>query len=81
MEKDIIVKMMRSAARVWQEAKKPVLRVRMGGKFTVLPYRECGERGRSVALFRAHKDVTLIYLLLALLFIPSVLRTLIRIFY
>ena len=35
MEKDIIVRAIRFLMHVWQEAKKPVLRARMAGKFTV----------------------------------------------
>lgn len=81
MEKDIIVRAIRFLMHVWQEAKKPVLRARMAGKFTVLPSRDSGEKGKPVALFRGSKDVTLIYLLLALVFMPCALRTLIKIFY
>ncbi len=66
MKKDILVKILRKAAFIWREAKKPVLRIDTEGDLKLLPCKKCGdETGKPKISFKIDLELTLVYILLA----------------
>ena len=72
MKKDLFAKILRKAAFIWREAKKPVLRIDTEGDITLLPYKKCKDDDRKPKLsFKLDTEFTLVYILLALIAIRS----------
>ncbi|MBQ8208695.1 MAG: hypothetical protein IJZ89_08180 [Clostridia bacterium] len=80
MEKDLILKLIQTAKFIWREAKKPILRMRIAGKMTLLPSRASEEMGQPKASCKAAFDLTLVYLLLGLLAVRCICRAISAIF-
>ncbi len=72
MKKDLLVKIIRKARFIWREAKKPVLRIDTEGDLTLLPCKKCGEEaGKPKLSFKIDLELTLVYILLALIAIRA----------
>ncbi len=67
MEKDLVVKIIKNAKRLWREAKKPIIRTDIRAKISVLPEKDCDEDKHPKALISSKLDITLIYILLGFL--------------
>lgn len=80
MKKDPIVKLIRRAEFVWNQAKKPVLQMKLSGNFALLPSQSSTEDGAPKALLKADLSLTLVYLLLGLLALKTVFRIISAIF-
>ncbi|MBQ8005224.1 MAG: hypothetical protein IJ303_02810, partial [Clostridia bacterium] len=59
MIKDPIIKIFVLSKRLWREIKKPVIRTRLAGKFSILQSREAPESNEKKAVFHTTFDLSI----------------------